>query len=176
MADGQNGNRSLVSGLDASPPTGTTQHASCFADIVAYFQQEHPGRFLLDEAKHTIRWVVTGDHGTITVVVGWEGEAQRVFIRVPNITTVPKEKHVPAAVLSTMINWKLAIGDFELDFTDGEVAFRNNLTVGDGQLGQKQLETVCMGSAVAVDHFLPAFQRLLWSDASPEEALASVTE
>jgi hypothetical protein len=174
MARSQHVRRSQTSTPDTITRNGTEQETSPFAQIVAYFEREHKGRFLLDAEAHLIQWVVAGDYGTYTLVVRWEEQANRLFIRVPNITTVPKEKQVAAAVLSTMINWKLAIGTFQLDFSDGEVAFRNNLTVSDGKLGQKQVKAHCTGSTVAVDHFMPAFQRLLWSDASPEEALASL--
>ncbi len=175
MADSQKANRTQPSAPDTITRNGTKQAASPFADLVAYFEREHKNRFLLDAAKQTIQWVVTGDYGTYTLVVRWDGEADRLSIRLPNITTVPKEKRISAAVLMNLINWKLAIGNFQLDFSDGEIAFRCNLLVEDGKLGQQQLKSHCIASAAAVDYFLPAFQRLLWSDASPEEALASVT-
>jgi len=161
--------------LDTSTRNGTEQMASPFAEIVAYFEREHKGRFLLDQQKQTIRWVVSGTHGTVTIVVLWDEKTERLVIRVPNITTVPMEKRVGTAVLNDLINWQLAIGNFELDVSDGELAFRCNLMVGDGQLGQRQLESHCLASVMAVDHFMPAFQRLLWSDASPDAALASLT-
>ena len=174
MTRTQHVRRSQTATPDTIARNGTEQDASPFAQIVAYFEREHKGRFLLDAEQQMIQWVVAGGYGTYTLMVRWEEQANRMSIRVPGITTVPKDKQVPAAVLSTMINWKLAIGTFQLDFSDGELAFRNNLTVSDGKLGQKQVKVYCTGSTVAVDHFMPAFQRLFWTDASPEEALASL--
>src|ERR687895_2240436 len=114
MTDVQDFNRTQMSAPDTITRNGSEQVASCFADIVAYFEREHKGRFLLDAEAHTIQWVFTGEHGTYTLVARWDEKANRLFIRVPNIATVPPEKQVAAAVLSTMINWKLAIGTFQL--------------------------------------------------------------
>ena|SRR5918999_471081 len=174
MADTQDFNHTQISVPDTITRNGTEQDASPFAQLVAYFEREHNGRFLVDPAKHGIRWVFAGDHGTYTLVVYWDDKAKRVITRVPQIATVPPDKLDAAAVLINLINWQLVFGTFQLDSEDGELALRSNLVVEDGRLGQEQLAAHFLASALAVDHFMPAFQRLLWSDASPEEALASL--
>ena len=174
MADTQDCNHTQISVPDTITRNGTEQEASPFAQLVAYFEREHTGRFLLDAEKQAVQWVFTGENGTYTLVVRWDEKAERLLIRVPSIATVPPEKYVATAVLINLINWKLGIGNFQLDIADGELAFRGYLLVGDGKLGQKQVKSHCLASTVAVDFFMPAFHRLFWSDASPEEALASL--
>jgi hypothetical protein len=176
MADSQDFHHPWSSAPDASASHGTEQAASPFADIVAYFEREHKGRFLMNPDKRIIHWVLSGDNGTYTLLVRWDAKAQQLLIRVPHITTVPKDKLVAAAVLCNLINWHLTSGTFQVDFADGELVFRNNLTVQDGSLGQEQLKSSFRHSAVTVDQFLPAFYWLFWSDASPEEILAALQD
>jgi hypothetical protein len=176
MADSQDFHHPWPSAPDASASHGTEQAASPFADIVAWFEREHPGRFLMDAEKRTIHWVLVGEHGTYTLLVRWDGKAKGLVIKVPTITTVPAAKLIAAAVLCNLINWHLTSGAFQVDFADGELVFRNNLTVADGRLGQEQLEAYFRHSAETVDQFLPAFSWLCWSEASPAEILASLAD
>jgi hypothetical protein len=174
MAAPQDGNQPWTAAPVASAPHGTGQEASVFADIVAWFEREHPGRFLMDQNTQTIHWVLVGEHGTYTLLVRWDGKAKGLVIKVPTITTVPPAKLIAAAVLCNLINWHLANGTFQVDFADGELGFCNNLTVLDGRLGAEQLKAYFRHSAVTVDQYLPAFSWLFWSEASPEEILASL--
>jgi hypothetical protein len=174
MAAPQDGNQPWTVAPDTLARTGATQDASPFADIVAWFAREHPGRFLMDAEKRTIHWVLVGEHGTYTLLVRWDGKAKGLVIKVPTIITVPAAKLIAAAVLCNLINWHLVSGTFQVDFADGELVFRNNLTVADGRLGQEQLAACLRHSAETVDQFLPAFSWLCWSEASPAELLASL--
>jgi hypothetical protein len=176
MADSQDGNHPWTAAPDTLARNGTTQDASPFADIVAWFAREHPGRFLMDHEKRVIHWVLVGEHGTYTLLVRWDAQAKGLVIKVPTITTVPADKLVATAVLCNLINWHLALGTFQVDFADGELVFRNNLPVQDGRLGTVQLEAYFRHSAETVDQFLPAFYWLFWSDASPAEILASLAD
>jgi hypothetical protein len=153
---------------------GREQVASPSAAIVGYFQKEHPGRFLMDPGKHIIHWLFTGDHGSYRLLVHWDEKTQRLLVRVPTIATVPQEKRHATAVLINLINWRLAIGNFEMDPADGEVAFRCSLVVADGRLGEMQLDAMFFASLFTADRFLPAFQRVFWAEASPEEAFAAI--
>jgi hypothetical protein len=166
--------RDTTQALDTSSTNGNEQAASPFADIVGYFQKEHPGRFLMDPGKHTINWLFTGDHGSYRLVVHWDQKAQRLLVRVPTITTVPQDKRHATAVLINLINWRLALGNFEMDPSDGEVAFRASIVVADGRLGELQLDAMCFASLFTADRFMPAFQRVIFAEASPEAAFAAV--
>ena len=159
---------------DILESTGKGQAPSSFEDIVGYFEKQHSGRFLVDREAQAVHWVTASDTGTYVTVVRWTEESSRLFIRIPEITRVPKDKRLAAAVLIDMINWQLAIGNFQMDHSDGELAFRASLAVKDGHLGAEQMETHFLAGVITADFYLPAFYRLFWGKVSPEEAFASV--
>jgi hypothetical protein len=148
--------------------------ASTWQRMVSYFQRERKGRYLLEEAKHTIQWIITTENATFRVVMRWEEKPRRLTVRVPHLMTMPQQKHIATALLMNLINGELFMGNFQLDPTDGEVSFRCSLAVADSTLTDDQLETYGFASLSTVDTFLPAFFRLRWADATPEEAFASV--
>jgi hypothetical protein len=45
--------------------------------------------------------------------------------------------------LIDLINWLLANGDLELELSDGELDFQCHLSVANGTIGKKQLESFC---------------------------------
>jgi hypothetical protein len=147
---------------------------STWQRIKAYFAREHKGRYLWDEETHTIQWIVMTENGTFRVVVRWDEKPRRLTVRIPHILTVPVEKRAPTAVLNDLINDDLFIGNFQVDQTDGELYFRNNLSLADSDLTEEQLESYSYASISTVDTFLPAFHRLVWCGITPEEAFASV--
>jgi hypothetical protein len=149
---------------------------STWQRIKAYFEREHKGRYLLDEETHTIQWIVTQDNGTYRVVVRWEEKPRRLTVRIPHLIAMPQQKHIATALLMNLINGELFMGNFELDPTDGELYFRNNMAVADGSVTEEQLETYCFASLSTVDTFLPAFLRLRFGDATPQEAFEEVVE
>jgi hypothetical protein len=161
------------SGGEALLPT-VQGEAPTWQTIVGYFQKAHPGRFLLDETNHAIQWLVTLDNGTYRLVMRYQAKSSRLHVRVPHILTVPQQKHIATALLINLINEELFIGHFQLDTADGEVAYRCNLAVAESQVGEEQLETYCYASVTTVDSSLPAFHRLIFAEASPEEAFAAV--
>jgi hypothetical protein len=151
----------------------TGEADSPFAAIVAYFAKEHTGHFLLDEEQHTIHWFCTGAHGSYLIWLKWDKRGRRLLIRLPQGVTVPPDKRTAAAVLINLINYRLVLGNFEMN-PSGEVAFRSSMLVADGTLGNEQVACQCHGVLTTADYFMPAFLQLVWADASPEEAFQSV--
>jgi hypothetical protein len=76
-------------------------------------------------------------------MVRWDEQAQRLLVRVPNSSTVPGDKRVAMTALIDLLTWVLAFGDLELDLSDGELDFRCHLSVVNGGVGKKQVESFC---------------------------------
>jgi hypothetical protein len=144
--------------------------ASTWQRMVSYFQREHTDRYLPQPERHTLQWIVTTETGTVRVVLRWEEKPRRLLVRVPHLMAMPQGKHIATALLINLINGELFLGNFQLDPTDGEVSFRCNVALADSSLTDDQLETYGFASLTTVDSFLPAFFRLRWADASPQEA------
>ena len=81
------------------------------------------------------------------------------------------------AELLVRINVKLGLGHFDLDFSDGQIAFRTAIPVGEGsRLRMSVIEHVIRGHHTLVDQYLPAISTVLFSGQTPEEALATAKE
>ena len=86
----------------------------------------------------------------------------------------PEERRPAAAELITRINYGLRLGNFEMDFADGEIRYRAGIDVADGELTAEMVDAVIGATAGTVDRYFPAIMSFLWSDMAPEDAVAMI--
>ncbi|HVV87848.1 MAG TPA: YbjN domain-containing protein [Kofleriaceae bacterium] len=97
-------------------------------------------------------------------------EQQRViFYTVPPLT-VPEPQRRAMAELITRANFGLAVGNFELDFTDGELRCKTSIDVTGDRLSHALLHQLVVANLRLVRHYLPAVRALL-AGATPFDAI-----
>lgn len=87
---------------------------------------------------------------------------------------IPAGKRDEAARLLALINEQVWLGHFELWSRGDVLVYRHAFMLGDeGEVTLAQAQTVAETAIEECDRFYPAFQFALWSDKSPDEALAA---
>lgn len=87
---------------------------------------------------------------------------------------VPPEKRVAIAEFLTRANYGLWLGNFELDFRDGEVRYKTSIDLADGTLTTEMLRNLLRANLSTIDRYLPGVMSVLWNDVTPEDAIALV--
>ena len=87
---------------------------------------------------------------------------------------VPKIFHASVAELVCRINHRLRVGNFDFDFTDGEVRFRHAFDIEDGELTQAMVSTMRDNALITSDNYYPAFMAIMYGNKTAQEALAMV--
>ena len=89
----------------------------------------------------------------------------------------PDARRPACAELLCRINARLGLGHFDLDFNDGEPAFRTVVpVVKRGRLPADLIEHILQGHHIVVDRFIPAISSVLFSGLPPGKALALLDE
>lgn len=104
-----------------------------------------------------------------------EAQQQFVFYSVLPIN-VPPEKRQKVAELITRINYGMVIGNFELDFDDGEVRYKTSVDVEGAELTPPMIRQMVYANIIITDRYLPAVMRTIYSDITPLEAIAEADE
>ena len=65
----------------------------------------------------------------------------------------------------------LWLGNFELDFRDGEIRYKTSLHIGDGLLTVDMLSALLGANVATMDRYMPGIMSVLWNDVSPEDAI-----
>lgn len=85
---------------------------------------------------------------------------------------VPVDRRAAVADFLTRVNWNMNLGRFVMDFTDGELRFRQELESREETVDVKRAEMGLLRVCHMVDAFFPALMGVIFRETPPEEALA----
>lgn len=74
----------------------------------------------------------------------------------------------------TRANWGLLLGNFEMDYSDGEVRYKTCLQFDQTPLTPALLRPLIMGNVAGMDKYLPGLQGILSQEQTPLEAIHAV--
>ena len=102
-------------------------------------------------------------------------DAQQQFIFYSVLeTNVPPDKRQAVAEFLTRANYGLIIGNFEMDFSDGEVRYKTSVDVEGGQLTLQMIKTLVYLNVLMMDKYLPGIMSVIYADVPPAEAIARI--
>ena len=91
-------------------------------------------------------------------------------------SNVPEEKRVEIAEFITRANYGLVIGNFEMDYGDGEVRYKTSVDVEGGELTPKMIENLMRANLMTMDRYFAGVMGVLYGDRDPAEAIAEMEE
>ena len=102
-----------------------------------------------------------------------ERNNQLLFYSVASVNA-PEDKRGVISEFITRANYGLNIGNFELDYTDGEVRYKTSVDVEGGELTQTMIKNMVYMNVLMMDKYLPGIMGVLYDYATPEQAVAKV--
>ncbi|MEA4909462.1 MAG: YbjN domain-containing protein [Chloroflexi bacterium] len=87
---------------------------------------------------------------------------------------VPEEKRSAVAEYITRANYGLKIGNFEMDYQDGEVRYKTSIDVENDRLNQALISNLVYANLWTMDRYLPGILSVIYGDAQPESAIIRV--
>lgn len=129
------------------------------------------GYQVLEEGE-AIRSGFTGDNGQFGLYFTMNNGRLLVRSLAPN--NAPAAKRSEMAEFLTRANYGLAIGNFEMDFRDGEIAYKTGVTTGGEPVEDWLLKDLVYINCLMMDKYFPAMMQVLYSGVTPEAALAAL--
>jgi hypothetical protein len=131
-------------------------------------------------AKHDelpiLRLEYEGDNGSWFCYARVREDAdQLVFLSVLS-EKAPEDKRMAIAEYLTRANFGLNIGNFEMDFDDGEIRYKTSIDVTDATLTPGLIDPLVKASLVAMDDYLPGIRSVIAGETTPSEAIEKVHE
>lgn len=143
--------------------------------LIRFFEQDN-WNFQLSAEKPLLRLPFKGDHGTWNCFAQAIPEQQRVIFYSVMPFPTPEERRVAMAEFITRANYGLLIGNFEMDFRDGEVRYKTSVDVTGGELTYEMIRTLVIANVETLDYYLPGLLRVAMEDCDPAEAVAMVED
>ena len=143
-------------------------------DTMTQFFSEDNWRFEQLEDQPILRLGFSGDHGKWTCYAQAREEHQQfVFYSVCPLNA-PEEKRLATAEFLTRANYGLVIGNFEMDFADGEIRYKTSIDVEDDRLVPALVRNLVHVNVLMMDRYLPGMMAVIYGGRSPAEAIAQI--
>lgn len=140
--------------------------------MAAFFDADDWDYVRLEEGA-TLEMSFAGDNGRWSCrAEARDGDDQFLFYSICPIT-IPKEMRSPVAEFLTKANSGLILGNFELDYSDGEVCYKTSIDVEGDRLTPALIESLVYTNVTMMDQYLPGILAVL-SGTSPDDAIARI--
>ncbi len=151
---------------------GNYQSGTIFGTVRQFFLDDE-WEFAEDEAEGNLRMEYEGENGKWRCLAQVVDERQRFlfFSTLPKF--VPSLMRLEASEYLTRANYGMEIGDFEMDFNDGEVRFRTSVDVEGGDLTTTMVKNLVYTNLAVMDQYLPGLKKVI-DGMEPGKAIAEV--
>jgi hypothetical protein len=141
--------------------------------IVNFFKEDDWNFYEMDDAP-VLTMTFSGKNGRWTCYAqAREAQEQFVFYSVCPINA-PKEKLAEVVEFITRANYGMIIGNFELDYNDGEIRYKTSIDVEGTDFPPVLVKQVVYANVVVLDRYLSGLMRVIYGDASPADEITKI--
>ncbi|MCA9538039.1 MAG: YbjN domain-containing protein [Myxococcales bacterium] len=147
--------------------------SSMFETVVEFFEADSwPVQLVKDDTA--LRTAFQGESGQWTCYARVRVEQEQfVFYSVCPLK-VPENQLTRSAEFLHRANYGMIIGNFELDFSDGEVRYKTSIDVENDRLTVALCRQLVVANVMMMDRYLPGLMQVIYSDVTPVQAIANI--
>ncbi len=143
--------------------------------LIDFFTQDDWSFVRLQE-QPVLRMNFQGDNGQWNCIAqAREAQNQFVFYSICPINA-PAEKRLAVAEFITRANDNLIVGNFELDFSDGQIRYKTSIDIQNSRLDFVLIKPLVYVNVLMMDRYLPGIMAVIYGRISPAEAIAQIEE
>jgi hypothetical protein len=146
-----------------------------FEEMVNFFKQDN-WFFSQVEAEPVLQMAFQGRNGKWTCIARARVEAQQFVFYSLCPVNAPEDKRLAIAELLTRINYDMVIGNFELDFSDGEIRYKTSIDVEGESLSFALIKQLVYANVMMMDTYLPGIFSVIYGNVEPKDAIAQIEE
>jgi hypothetical protein len=144
-----------------------------FEEIVNFFEEDG-WPFVQIEGEPLLQMVFQGENGKWTCYAkARDDQKQFVFYSVCPVNT-PDSKRLAVAEFLTRANSGMIIGNFEMDFEDGEIRYKTSIDVEGDSLSSALIKRLVYANVMMMDGYLPGIMSVIYGDVEPKDAIAQI--
>lgn len=167
----------LITGFDrwtkGEPIPHKSQARSLLQTVQTFFQQDG-WDFRLINRENALQLAFQGKQERWTCYAQTH-EAQEHFVFYSICPTkAPVETLGAIAYFLTLANYGTIIGNFELDFSDGEIRYKTSIDVEGDRLTPALIKRLVYTNVAMMDQYLPGIQAVIEQQATPEQVIQLV--
>ena len=156
-------------------PTNDTVEANtnglqAFATLTAFLENDGWYPQQLDE-KTVHRVYFAGENGELRCYAQIRVDLSQFLFYVIAPVKAPEEVRAAVAEYITRANYGLRIGNFEMDYSDGEVRYKSSLDFEGETLTETLIKNTVYPAVQTMDFYLPGLLGVMYGNKTPVEAI-----
>lgn len=126
------------------------------------------------EPRTVLRTSYQGEHGFWTCFAQTREEDEQFVFYALCPLRVPEKSRAAVAEYLTRANYGMVIGNFELDFDDGEIRFKTSVDVENSELTASMVRASVYWTVVMMDRYLPGLVQVIGGGVTPAAAIEEI--
>lgn len=143
-------------------------------DVLVRFFREDDWKFRQVEGETILLMGFQGENGRWQLIARARDPEQQVIVFSVLEKRVPEERRSAMAEFVARANYGMIIGNFELDFSDGEVRYKTSIDVESGELTTGMVKRLVYANVLMMDKYLPGIIDVMHGRAEPADAIAKI--
>jgi hypothetical protein len=123
------------------------------------------------EGKYAFSMSYSGKNGDLRCYAIVRVDLEEFLFYAVAPVKVPEEVRMAVAEYLTRANYGLRIGNFELDYSDGEVRYKSSIDFEGQSLTSDLIRNAIYPAVHTMDRYLPGLLRVSFGGATPHEAI-----
>jgi hypothetical protein len=143
-------------------------------DSIGKFLAADDWPYSLMEGRTVYKTGFEGKNGQLTCYAQERSDQdQFVFYSIFPVRS-PVERTVEVAEFITRANYGMIIGNFELDYSDGEIRYKTSVDVEEVDMVEPLIRHLIYSNVLTMDKYFPGLMRVLYAGIDPADAIEEV--
>lgn len=149
---------------------------SSLLDKLRHFFDNDDWKYQVMDDRPILSGGFKGENGSWRFIAQAKEERGQIFIYSILDINVPENKRMQVAEYLTRANYGLSIGNFELDFNDGEVRYKTSMDLSDNEelVNDALIKNLVYVNLVTTDQYFPGLMAVIYGGKSPVEAINEI--
>jgi hypothetical protein len=147
--------------------------AGIFSRLIDFMEEEE-WKYEILEGETVLRFHFKGSAGRLLCYADVEEEKDWLIFYSYLPVNAPADKMQAMAEFVTRANRGMRIGNFELDYEDGEIRYKTSIDIEGGELTNKMMDNLLRANLSTMNRYFPGMMELIYSDKSPKDLVAKI--
>ncbi|NES86849.1 MAG: YbjN domain-containing protein [Moorea sp. SIO2B7] len=144
-----------------------------FKNLINFFVEDD-WTFTKIEGETSLRLGFNGENGRWNCYAMVREEQQQMAFYSIYPSNIPEERRLAISEFITRVNYGMIIGNFEMDFSDGEIRYKTSIDVEGENLTSTIIKNLVYSNVSMMDEYLPGILAVIEKNVSPAEAIAQI--
>lgn len=173
MLEGINTFLTELDNINPEEITTSSTNSNIFEEMINFFKNDD-WPFVQLSGQPALQIIFQGKNGKWNCYARAREEQQQfVFYSICPVNA-PEEKRLAVAEFITRANSGMMLGNFELDFNDGEISYKTSIDVEGDRISSALIKRLVYANVMMMDEYLPGILSVIYGNVSPVDAITQI--